>query len=82
MGVCQCRLGSAAPPHLSLTHYTELKESKGIVLVRGDALSPHIVSVPEVIPYTACCQPQGSRFLCAAVLTSAVASTGDRKIEV
>ena len=47
-GMGQCRLGSSAPPHLTLTHYTELKESKGIVLVRGDVLSPHIVSVPEV----------------------------------
>ena len=46
-------MGSAAPPHLTLTHYTELKESKGIVLVRGDVLSPHIVSVPEVIARTA-----------------------------
>lgn len=44
----QCRMGSAAQPHMTLTHYSELKESKGIVLVRGDVLSPHIVSTAEV----------------------------------
>ncbi len=31
-----------------VTHYTELEHTKGLVLVRGDVLSPHIVSVPEV----------------------------------
>lgn len=46
--MCQCRMGSAAQPHMTLTHYSELKESKGIVLVRGDVLSPHIVSTAEV----------------------------------
>ena len=35
-----CRHGSAAAPHLILTHYTELLDSKGIVLVRGDILQP------------------------------------------
>ena len=43
-----CRLGADARPHLMVTHYTELEHTKGLVLVRGDVLSPHIVSVPEV----------------------------------
>ena len=43
-----CRLGAEARPHLMVTHYTELEHTKGLVLVRGDVLSPHIVSVPEV----------------------------------
>ena len=42
------RGGTSARPHLMVTHYTELERTKGIVLVRGDVLSPHIVSVPEV----------------------------------
>lgn len=32
--------GSAAPPHFIVTHYTELLDSKGIVLVRGDIVQP------------------------------------------
>jgi hypothetical protein len=43
------RVGTAARPHLMVTHYTELEETKGLVLVRGDVLSPHVVSVPEVL---------------------------------
>lgn len=34
------RHGSSAPPHLVVTHYTELLDSKGIVLVRGDIVQP------------------------------------------
>ena len=30
------RRGAAAPPHLVVTHYPELANSKGLVLVRGD----------------------------------------------
>ena len=46
--ICACRLGASAPPVLTVTHYTELQESHGIVLARGDVVSPHVVSVPEV----------------------------------
>ncbi len=37
-----------APPHLTLTHYSELVESKGLALVRGDIVNPKEISVPEV----------------------------------
>lgn len=34
------RNGSSSAPHFVLTHYTELINDKGIVLVRGDVLQP------------------------------------------
>lgn len=42
------RYGGGAPPHLSLTHYSELYDSHGIVLVRGDVITEKIVNVQEV----------------------------------
>lgn len=33
--------GSAATPHMVMSHYTELVESHKIVLVRGDIIQPH-----------------------------------------
>ena len=42
------RQGPNAMPHLTLTHYTELLEAKGIVLVRGDIIHPQLVSRFEV----------------------------------
>lgn len=41
------RLGAGAPPHMTVTCYPELAESKGLVLVRGDVISGHVVSAPE-----------------------------------
>ena len=38
-GHAVCRVGTAARPHLMVTHYTELEQTKGLVLVRGDVLS-------------------------------------------
>ena len=38
--------------HLTLTHYTELAPSKGIVLVRGDAISPHVINAFEARAFT------------------------------
>ncbi|KAL3144065.1 hypothetical protein ABBQ32_003863 [Trebouxia sp. C0010 RCD-2024] len=40
-------LKDQAPPHLAITHYTELLEDKGIVLAKADAISPHLISVAE-----------------------------------
>ncbi|KAL3144817.1 hypothetical protein ABBQ38_001926 [Trebouxia sp. C0009 RCD-2024] len=40
-------LRDQAPPHLAITHYTELLEDKGIVLAKADAISPHLISVAE-----------------------------------
>ena len=44
-----------------VTHYTELEHTKGLVLVRGDVLSPHIVSVPEVCSQCTRCERQYMR---------------------
>lgn len=43
-----CRLQDQAPPHLAITHYTELLDEKGLVLSKADAISPHLISVAEV----------------------------------
>lgn len=43
-----CSLKDQAPPHLAITHYTELLEDKGLVLAKADAISPHLISVAEV----------------------------------
>ena len=43
-----CSLKDQAPPHLVITHYTELLEDKGLVLAKADAISPHLISVAEV----------------------------------
>ena len=43
-----CRLQDQAPPHLAITHYTELLDEKGLVLAKADAISPHLISVAEV----------------------------------
>ncbi len=40
-----------APPHLAITHYTELLDEKGLVLAKADAISPHLVSVAEVCSF-------------------------------
>ena len=40
--------GSSAAPFLTATHYTELWESKGVVLVRGDVVLPNKLSDAEV----------------------------------
>lgn len=44
----RCSLKDQAPPHLAITHYTELLEDKGLVLAKADAISPHLISVAEV----------------------------------
>lgn len=38
------RQGPNALPHFTMTHYTELLDSKGLVLVRGDVIHPQLVS--------------------------------------
>ena len=43
-----CRLQDQAPPHLAITHYTELLDDKGLVLAKADAISPHLISTAEV----------------------------------
>lgn len=45
--VC-CRMQDQAPPHMAITHYTELLDDKGLVLAKADAISPHLISVAEV----------------------------------
>jgi len=40
-------LRDKAPPHMAMTHYTELLESKGLVLARADCISPHLISPAE-----------------------------------
>ena len=42
------RHGSGAAPQVALTHYTELAEEKGVVLVRADVIQPNAVSQGEV----------------------------------
>lgn len=42
-------MGVSAPPVLTVTHYPELLASHNLVLARADAVSPHVVSVPEVM---------------------------------
>jgi len=39
--------GPAAPAHAIITHYDELASEKGIVLVRTDLVSPHVLSPGE-----------------------------------
>ncbi|KIZ05677.1 ATP synthase F1 complex assembly factor 1 [Monoraphidium neglectum] len=41
------RFGAGAPPHMTITHYTELAESKGLVLTRGDIINDAVVSLSE-----------------------------------
>jgi hypothetical protein len=41
-------MGSAAPAHLAVTCYTELAGSHGLVLLRGDVLSPELINTAEV----------------------------------
>ncbi|KAL0028879.1 hypothetical protein WJX77_002639 [Trebouxia sp. C0004] len=41
------RLQDQAPPHLAITHYTELLDEKKLVLAKADAISPHLISVAE-----------------------------------
>ena len=38
---------SNAPAHLTITAYDELKESKGLVLLRGDIINDKTISKPE-----------------------------------
>lgn len=40
--------GPAAPAHAIVTHYDELAAEKGVVLVRTDLVSPHVLSPAEV----------------------------------
>lgn len=40
--------GPAAPPRLAVRFYSELAEATGLVLARGEVLSPHVVSAAEV----------------------------------
>ncbi len=42
------RYGPNAPPHLSLTHYTELLDSHGLALVRGDIIHDKGLNQQEV----------------------------------
>ena len=42
------RMQDQAPPHLTIMHYTELLDEKGLVLAKADAISPHLISVAEV----------------------------------
>lgn len=42
------QLGSAAPTRFSITCYSELASSHGLVLVRGDVLNPKLISTAEV----------------------------------
>lgn len=46
--LCLFRYGTGAPACLTLTHYTELLDSVGVVLVRGDIVNDKLVSQPEV----------------------------------
>jgi hypothetical protein len=41
-------MGSSAPAHLAVTCYTELASSHGLVLLRGDVLSPELINTAEV----------------------------------
>lgn len=49
------RNGSAAAPHFVLTHYSELINSKGIVLVRGDILQPGSLDALQASSLSAHC---------------------------
>lgn len=42
-----CSRGMSAPPYLVLTHYRELMDTKGIVLVRGDIVNDKAISQAE-----------------------------------
>lgn len=42
------RRGPSAPAYLTVSHYTELLESKDLVLVRGDIVVDKAISMPEV----------------------------------
>jgi hypothetical protein len=50
------RFGPGAPPHLTITHYTELAASKGVVLSRADVINDRVVSMPEVKARTGRCE--------------------------
>lgn len=50
-----CSLRDKAPPHMAMTHYTELLEQKGVVLARADSISPHLISPAEVCNLTRPC---------------------------
>ncbi|KAI8477000.1 MAG: ATP11 protein-domain-containing protein [Monoraphidium minutum] len=41
------RFGAGAPPHMTITHYTELLDTKGLVLTRGDVINDAVVTLPE-----------------------------------
>lgn len=40
--------GAAAPAHAVVTHYPDLVATKGVALVRGDVLGPHVVDAGDV----------------------------------
>lgn len=40
--------GAAAPAHAVVTHYPDLVASKGVALVRGDVVGPHVVDADDV----------------------------------
>lgn len=42
------QFGGGAPPHLTLTHYSELADAQGLVLVRGDLVNAATTSPAEV----------------------------------
>lgn len=46
--------GSDATPFLTVTHYTEFSESKGLVLVRGDVVLTSKLSDKEVRTFSSC----------------------------
>lgn len=41
-------VGVGAPPHFTITHYTELADSHGLVLTRGDVINSNVLNVAEV----------------------------------
>jgi ATP synthase F1 complex assembly factor 1 len=47
--------GDTAQPHLVLTHYPELLESKGLVLVRGDILQPNALDAVSAVSLMSNC---------------------------
>jgi len=49
------RHGDTAQPHLVVTHYPELLESKGVVLVRGDILQPNALDAISAVSLMSNC---------------------------
>ena len=49
------RHGDSAQPHLVLTHYPELLENKGLVLVRGDILQPNALDAVSAVSLMSNC---------------------------